>query len=383
MRKLIVFALALPLCIGMARAGEHRGGHDSTVTMNNDSASDDCRDHLRVGDDDYRSSVRDEEVKTVPNQPLTITAEHSFVPARSVPAVENVPNNQDFAPRFSVVYDLLGNSKSALKYSINRYNRAVGTLLANSFNTLSATTRVLPWTDLNGNDIAEVPSVYDAAGNPTYCVYLAAGCEINLSTLRAANGTFFGLPGDAATYEPYERTWNLEQRIELEHQLTSRIAVTASWTHGSDHDLTKTINRYRRDGDYGPVTIYNPIDGTPITVYSLKRRSDDSRYAGGSQGGANLTYTSRSAAASSTNSRLDFRARLYRGAQIFGGWTASRNRDTDCSTSRSALVIDPNTLRFCDEFNLPTGLDIKLAHDFRVSGSLPLKWQGFFSGSAT
>jgi DUF4097 and DUF4098 domain-containing protein YvlB len=45
--------------------------------MNNDSSSDDCRDHLRVGDDDYRSNVRDEEVKTIPNQPLTIAAEHN------------------------------------------------------------------------------------------------------------------------------------------------------------------------------------------------------------------------------------------------------------------------------------------------------------------
>jgi DUF4097 and DUF4098 domain-containing protein YvlB len=76
MRNLIVFGLALPLCIGLARAGEHRGGHNSSVIMN-DSASDDCRDHLRVGDNDYRSNVRDEEVKTVPNQPLTITAEHN------------------------------------------------------------------------------------------------------------------------------------------------------------------------------------------------------------------------------------------------------------------------------------------------------------------
>ena len=76
MKKLIVFALALPLCVGLARAEEQRG-HNSTVTMNSDSSSDDCRDHLRVGDDDYRSNVRDEEVRTVPNQPLTITAEHN------------------------------------------------------------------------------------------------------------------------------------------------------------------------------------------------------------------------------------------------------------------------------------------------------------------
>jgi len=74
MRKLIVLGLMLPLCVVLAGAGEH---HSSTVTMNDDSASDDCRDHLRVNNDEYRSSVRDEETKTLPNQPLTITAEQN------------------------------------------------------------------------------------------------------------------------------------------------------------------------------------------------------------------------------------------------------------------------------------------------------------------
>ena len=77
MKKLIVFGLALPLCVALARAGEHRTWHNSTVTMNDDSSSDDCREHLRVSDNDYRSNVRDEEAKTIPNQPLTITAEHN------------------------------------------------------------------------------------------------------------------------------------------------------------------------------------------------------------------------------------------------------------------------------------------------------------------
>src|SRR6476661_2135761 len=77
MKKLIAVSLALPLFMVLAHAGERHNYGGSTVTMNDDSASDDCRDHLRVGDNDYRSNVRDEEVKTVPNQPLTITAEHN------------------------------------------------------------------------------------------------------------------------------------------------------------------------------------------------------------------------------------------------------------------------------------------------------------------
>src|SRR5712671_2649567 len=77
MKKLIVLGLTLPLCIVLARAGEHRSWSGSTVTMNDDSSSDDCRDHLRVSNDDYRANVRDEEVKTIANQPLTIKAEQN------------------------------------------------------------------------------------------------------------------------------------------------------------------------------------------------------------------------------------------------------------------------------------------------------------------
>ena len=77
MKKLIVLGLTLPLCVVLARAGEHRSWSGTTVTMNDDSSSDDCRDHLRVSNDDYRANVRDEEVKTIPNQPLTIKAEQN------------------------------------------------------------------------------------------------------------------------------------------------------------------------------------------------------------------------------------------------------------------------------------------------------------------
>src|SRR4029077_17206616 len=77
MRRLLIMLLLLPFGAWMVRAEDNANWRSSTVTMNDDSASDDCRDHLRVGNDEYRASVRDEETKTIPNQPLTITAEHN------------------------------------------------------------------------------------------------------------------------------------------------------------------------------------------------------------------------------------------------------------------------------------------------------------------
>ena len=77
MKKLIAVSLALPLFMVLAHAAERHNHGGSTVTMNDDSASDDCREHLRVGNNEYRANVRDEETKTIPNQPLTITAEQN------------------------------------------------------------------------------------------------------------------------------------------------------------------------------------------------------------------------------------------------------------------------------------------------------------------
>lgn len=77
MKKLIAVSLALPLFLALAHAGERHNRGGSNITMNDDSASDDCREHLRVGNTDYRANVRDEESKTIPNQPLTITAEQN------------------------------------------------------------------------------------------------------------------------------------------------------------------------------------------------------------------------------------------------------------------------------------------------------------------
>ena len=80
-----------------------------------------------------------------------------FTPARSVPAVENVPNVpnwSNFAARFSMVYDVFGNAKTAVTYSLNRFNAAQATGIAYTYNRLTLATRTLPWTDVNGDDIA-------------------------------------------------------------------------------------------------------------------------------------------------------------------------------------------------------------------------------------
>src|ERR1700743_2147462 len=78
MKKLIILGLALPLCVGLMLQADQRGhSRSSTLTMNDDSANDNCSEHLRMSNDEFRSNLRDEEIKSVSNQPLTITAEQN------------------------------------------------------------------------------------------------------------------------------------------------------------------------------------------------------------------------------------------------------------------------------------------------------------------
>jgi DUF4097 and DUF4098 domain-containing protein YvlB len=77
MRGLIALVISLPLCVWLAQAGDHKNTHGSNVTMNDEDSSDDCAAHLQRYSDDFRATVRDEETRSLPNQPLTITGEHN------------------------------------------------------------------------------------------------------------------------------------------------------------------------------------------------------------------------------------------------------------------------------------------------------------------
>ena len=78
-----------------------------------------------------------------------------FVPERTFDEIADVPDWNDFAPRMALVYDLFGNGRTAIKYSLNRYNLSRTTGIAANYNPLLSQTATLPWRDVNGNDIAD------------------------------------------------------------------------------------------------------------------------------------------------------------------------------------------------------------------------------------
>jgi len=280
--------------------------------------------------------------------------------ARHFDVIHNVPNWSDPAPRFAAVYDLFGNSKTALKYSVNRYNQARTTGVAADYNPLRSQTATLQWRDVNGDDVAqgERGCNFGTAGLP--------GCEINSSSLSPTFGT-----AALNTYGNYPRTWNIEHALEVQHELLPRLSITGSWFHGSFHNLTTTINTsLQAAGDplknpnYTPFSVFNPLTGEQITVYG--------RTATASSNVTNLDTFDPARQRLYNAYNLEFRARPGGGSQIFGGIAFERQLEVNCTTPDN-----PNTFRFCDDRDnsIPFSKQLKLA------GSYPLPWGVQLSGS--
>jgi hypothetical protein len=168
-----------------------------------------------------------------------------------------LPVWKDFSPRASVIYDLSGTGKTAIRFGVNKYMTAATTGYAQIYNPTALTTSPnLAWTDVNSDDVAQ---------GERGCVYRTAGCEIDFSGLPANFGVRALSTFAAELRRPYQLAYNLG----LSHEVFRGIALTAEWFHSDFKNMIARNNVARSASDYTAVTVASPIDGTPITVYNV------------------------------------------------------------------------------------------------------------------
>jgi hypothetical protein len=263
-----------------------------------------------------------------------------FVPARRFEEVPDVPNWRDFAPRFGAVYDLRGNGRTALKYSVNRYNQWEAMTLAGRYNPLAITTSQLRWTDISGDDIAQ---------GELGCVYRAAGCEIDFSTLPSN----FGIRA-LSRPQNLERAYTIENTFEIQHTVR-RVTLSGSVVHGNFKDLQMSYNSLRTLSDFAEVQIFNPIDGSPLTVYNLNPAKATAV--------AVIDTSSDQQKKTFTGYTFSFNARLPRDIAAFGGFNAERVLWDNCGQPD-----DPNLQRFCNDRQN----QLPFMTSFKLSGAVPI-----------
>jgi hypothetical protein len=195
----------------------------------------------------------------VPAQQLAAT---QFVPhVSSYGEVDNVPNWVDLSPRVGVAYDLFGNGKTALKFSVNRYVASQTLALTNASNPVvtSVLSATRTWTDPN------FPADAPASG------VLLPNCDLSNP---AANGNcgaisnrFFGQSNPNATvFDPaimrgfQKRPYDWEIQAAVTQELRPGIAASVAYFRHSFGNQYVNENTALTAADYNSYCLTAPAD---------------------------------------------------------------------------------------------------------------------------
>jgi hypothetical protein len=274
-----------------------------------------------------------------------------FVPARSFAEIPDIPNWKNFAPRLGVVYDLTGDAKTAVKASVNKYNRNFTTDFANRYNPLALQSDTRNWSDCDF-----------LPGTSTCSTRVLATNKDNIAQdneIGPSNNLNFGRAPARHADPDIKRPYDIEYSLSVVRQLRTGVSVTAAWYRRDTYNLEQQLNTLVTVADYAAFTTPSPLNGEPVTIYNLNRSK---------QGLVDLldtNATDRSTARINYNGlELSFSARLPRGGSVFGGWSADKLVTVACAS------FDPNTFRYCDQ----SQLGVPFRHDFKFAGSYPIVW---------
>lgn len=267
-----------------------------------------------------------------------------FSAARSFGPIA-LPTWNSAAPRFGAVYDLFGNQRTAVKFSLGKYMQAGSTGFSETYNPLALTTNQLAWTDLNGDTVPQ---------GELGCVYLQPGCEINLAQLTAGFGV-----ANISTFDPdIKRMYNVETSINVQHELLPRVSISGGWFRRDFKNLRRRDNPGQTFADYTPFTLWSPIDGSPITYYNVsnaaRTRNSTIEVTAGSD--RKFVYN---------GFEYSFNARLPKGITLFGGGNSERTISQSCDEN-----WNPNLLLYCDQRD--SGIPFRT--QFKIAGTVPMKY---------
>jgi hypothetical protein len=156
---------------------------------------------------------------------------NEWIAPRTYAEVKNVPNWKDFNPRLGIAYDLFGDGKTALKFTLGRYTAKLGTEIAetaNPFNTEASST-FRNWSDLNGNFVPDCNLGNGAEQLVPGGDYCGAFANQNFGKSNPTATTY--APGVLDGYGKRDHNWDFT--TEIQHELVQGLGVTAGWYHNT------------------------------------------------------------------------------------------------------------------------------------------------------
>jgi hypothetical protein len=286
--------------------------------------------------------------------PATCQPKTDFIAARCFDELNGYPDWKTVNPRFSVVYDLLGDGMTALKFAANRYVVPVGVQVVGRVNPVRSTNDNRQW----------LPQ--SRCGEAT-----TLGCDRNgdlipqLNELGPSSG--YNLGTSARYADGYEWPNANEYTVEVQRQLPGNMVVTAGYVRREKRNQLGSRNVAVPESSYIPIRVTERNSGEVVTVYNqdpnLRGRLDtvwdnepemDSTYNGGD---------------------LTINKRLSRGWMMTGGVSFGKNVGFIGSPNPTDLN-NPNGKEFARGI---AGDDVPFS--LRLSGLYELPFGVSFSGS--
>ncbi len=316
-----------------------------------------------------------------------------FAPARFIEEERGLIDfGADYSPRFSAVYDLFGDGRTALKTSWSKYYRNYdGDIAANAYGRAGERSEMRTWLDRNLVAGTNTPTGSAATVLcpgvrvlPTDCDGIAQDNEIGTSP---SGGAFANPDRPDRRALNLERQYNDEFTAGVQHQVSPRVAVGAMFYKRKIADLAFqdrtniSLADYTRFETPMPDVARDPDvaavlkAGEMVPVYNLNPAKLSV---------FNVGVVDRS---DTTNDTLytgfegSFNARLPGGAMLFGSWTMDHTLQRWCDnddnpngptttgqfnpTAATTGVDAPLGGRYCDQ----TAFNYPFIHEFKLAGN--------------
>ncbi len=274
---------------------------------------------------------------------------------------------KNWSPRIGFVYDMFGNHKTAVKAGFGKYNSPIATGVVNNFNPMTLRSQTIQW--LNR------PTTACQSHDPTGCYPKGSG--FGDGDIGPNPNPRFGQINGVGLDPNYNREYQLQYNIGVQHEIRRGMTLNFTWNHGSNYQAIHVENYAVPRSAWTPVQVFSPLDGTPITVFNLQP-----------------SYFGLTPALHQTNAPQSLRTNVYNGYEVsvnarlphrafmLGAWTIDRLRDRGCDMNTDPLstaLNDPNSLRFCDwngslyqDLGKITGIPYR--NEFKLQTNVPLKW---------
>src|SRR5262249_36265030 len=160
------------------------------------------------------------------------------------------------------------------------------------------------------------------------------------------------------------------------------VSISGDWFHNLSKQIWEQNNILRpgtyangtvTNASYRPVTIFSPIDGSPITMY-------DPINAAVSRAVQNVITNDPNLRQGYNAFEFNVNARLPHGIRIFGGSATDRTISNTCggAASNPNFLVNIAGVNHCDE----STSGIPWRTQFKVAGTVPLPWFGLIASGS-